>query len=141
MNKLMLALVLMVSAIFSGAFAMGFNGDVFVSEPSQLIVDVGSGSSTMFLVAKKSMLIKNTVALNTQNAKSIGVKFAEGTGGYISGIGLAVVPVYINGQYHLAIVSGQYQSIFYNKKGNRLILSKKGFKVISKYRSPSTSNA
>lgn len=70
MNKLMISLVLMVSAAFSGAFAIGFNGDVSlgVSEPSQLIVDVGSGESTMFTLEteKKSMLISNKLALGRQ---------------------------------------------------------------------------
>ena len=76
----------MVCATFSGTFAMGFNGDVSVSEPSQFFVDVGSGESTM--ITEKSMLIKNTATLNT-HAKSYtvfigGVKFAEGTGGYVA---------------------------------------------------------
>lgn len=86
MNKLVLALVLMVSFAFSGSFANNNNnGNVSVSEPSQFIVDVGSGASTMHTVAKKSVLIKST-ALNThaKSKVSIGVKFAEGTGGYVA---------------------------------------------------------
>ncbi len=95
MNKLMMTLIFMVGFAFS-AFATGFNDDVSVSEPVQFFVDVdvdvGSGASTMFTVAKKSMLIKNVVALNTHakaKAKSdtvlpIGVKLAEGTDGYFA---------------------------------------------------------
>jgi cell division protein YceG involved in septum cleavage len=92
MNKLVLALILMVYAAFSVAFAINFNGDVSASESSQFIVDVGSGASTMYTVAEKPMLIKNTKVLNTQMQKSdglsIGVKSAEGTGGYIAKMSL-----------------------------------------------------
>lgn len=69
-KRLSLALVLMMGVVFSSAFATGFNDDVSVSEPSQFIVDVGSGEVTM-LITKS-----NTV--------SIGAKFAEGTDGYFA---------------------------------------------------------
>jgi len=85
MNKLMLVLVLMIHALLSGVFASDFTGDVSVSEPRQLIVDVGSDASTMLTVAKKSMLVKNTLQNAKSDTVSIGTQYAEGTGGYISG--------------------------------------------------------
>jgi hypothetical protein len=91
MTKLILSLVLLVSAICSGAFAMGFNGDVSVSEPNQLIVDVGSGESTMITLERKSMLINNKLAsaIGRSYPQSYTLSsYREGTNGYISPSGL-----------------------------------------------------
>lgn len=102
MNKLIFTLVLMVYALFSGAFASDFTGIVSVSEPSQLIVDIGSGESMFTLANKQSILIKGKVALNTQARSDAALlarnmQYAEGTGGYISGVYAKVATLFFGG--------------------------------------------
>lgn len=92
MNKLILALMILISVMFSSAFANNTNGDVSMSA-NDLIVDVGSGVSKMFTLEteNQSMLISNKLALGRQGLSypqsytlSSYRTIGKGTGLYIS---------------------------------------------------------
>ena len=128
MNKLMLALVLIISVLFTNAFALSGTGSKITTNNFYEGMG-GIGMDTDIMVSAKS---NNTVTASSTNARvtvDTNANFTEGTDGYILDMGVAIIPAYINGKRQF-IFTG-------NKKGG--VLLKKGIKMTGKYQSPSTS--